>query len=176
MSILSNVIFNKNVITELPTFEQIKVPKDLVALICHYLNARDVVHLALTSRSCCFLVSNSQEATSLWGLFLRKDFYNSYTAPKSENENFTLYQRLKRAAHNMEVGKCRSQILDKHQGWITCMMIQDGKLVSGSLDKTIKIWDLRTGQELQTLRGHQGGIFCMTTLDRKLISGSADNT
>src|SRR6185503_16476736 len=139
MSILSNIIFNKNVITELPTFKQIKVPKDLLALICHYLNARDVVHLALTSRSCCFLLSNSQAVASLWGLFLRKDFYNSYTAPKSENENFPLYQRLKRAARNLEAGKCRSQILDRHQKAITCMIIHNGELISGSDDSTIKI-------------------------------------
>lgn len=36
----------------------------------------------------------------------------------------------------------------------------DGKrLVSGSGDKTVKVWDATTGQEVMTLTGHTGGIY-----------------
>jgi WD40 repeat protein/serine/threonine protein kinase len=36
----------------------------------------------------------------------------------------------------------------------------DGRyLASGSWDATVKIWDVNTGQELQTLRGHAGSIY-----------------
>ena len=35
----------------------------------------------------------------------------------------------------------------------------DGKrLVSGSEDKTVKVWDAETGQETLTLKGHTGGV------------------
>jgi hypothetical protein len=56
------------------------------------------------------------------------------------------------------------------------MTISDGKLISGSSDSTIKIWDLQTGKELHTLNGHQDRIICMTTFNGKLISGSLDKT
>src|SRR5690349_14966825 len=155
----------------------VQLPKDVIECIFRYLNkASDIVHLALTNHNFCSLVLNSPLSARLWNLFLHKEFPNSYTAPKSETETFPLYQRLKRAARNMEAGKCRLQILDRHQGTIECMMIRDGNLISGSWDGTIKISDLSTGKELQTLSGHQDGIACLIALNGKLISGSADNT
>ena len=34
----------------------------------------------------------------------------------------------------------------------------DGKrIVSGSCDKTVKVWDAQTGQEALSLKGHTGG-------------------
>ncbi|MBS0607655.1 MAG: hypothetical protein JSR57_11955, partial [Verrucomicrobia bacterium] len=41
---------------------------------------------------------------------------------------------------------------------------------------TIKIWDLASGQELQTLTGHQRSVYCLEVKDGMLISGSADHT
>ncbi|MGK7931372.1 MAG: WD40 repeat domain-containing protein [Microcystaceae cyanobacterium] len=52
------------------------------------------------------------------------------------------------------------------------------KNVSGSYDKMIKIWDLATGKQEQTLRGHEGWVHSVTiTPDgKKIISGSEDIT
>lgn len=58
-------------------------------------------------------------------------------------------------------------------------MSADGKLlVSGSLDKTIKIWHLETGQLIRTFKGHKDEV-CAIALspDEQIIaSGSADKT
>jgi WD40 repeat protein len=36
----------------------------------------------------------------------------------------------------------------------------DGKLaVSASLDQTLKVWDLESGKELQTLTGHRHWVY-----------------
>jgi len=47
-----------------------------------------------------------------------------------------------------------------HRGRVSSLTISaDGKrLVSGSYDKTIKVWDLDAGKEIRTLRGHTGGL------------------
>ncbi|MBE9071761.1 WD40 repeat domain-containing protein [Microcystis sp. LEGE 08355] len=55
----------------------------------------------------------------------------------------------------------------------------DGKtLVSGSDDKTIKLWNVETGQEIRTLKGHNGPVYSVNfSPDGKtLVSGSDDKT
>jgi WD40 repeat protein len=51
-------------------------------------------------------------------------------------------------------------------------------VISGSNDKTIKIWDLTTGKHLSTLIGHQNGInsVAVSSNNTYLISGSFDKT
>ena len=50
----------------------------------------------------------------------------------------------------------------------------DTKIISGSDDKTIKIWDANTGQCLNTLEGHSGYIFSVAYSPdgKRIISGS----
>ena len=55
----------------------------------------------------------------------------------------------------------------------------DGKrIVSGSGDGTVKVWDAATGQETLTLRGHSGTVFSVSFSPdgQRIVSGSADNT
>ena len=50
------------------------------------------------------------------------------------------------------------------------------KVVSGSYDKTLKIWNIKTGQCCHTLRGHVDHVLCLQFNDKQLVSGSADKT
>jgi WD40 repeat protein len=55
----------------------------------------------------------------------------------------------------------------------------DGKLlVSGCGDKTIKIWNLETGELIRTLTGHRDAVYtiALTPDDKIIASGSADKT
>ena len=67
-----------------------------------------------------------------------------------------------------------------HTGPVTaCCMSPDGRwIVSGSDDKTLKVWDVETGQEQKTLSGHTGGVnsCCMSPDGRWIVSGSYDKT
>jgi WD40 repeat protein len=51
-------------------------------------------------------------------------------------------------------------------------------LVSGSEDKTIKIWEIGTGKLLLTLNGHEDWVSSVTISPdgKTLVSGSWDNT
>jgi len=68
--------------------------------------------------------------------------------------------------------------LTGHIGWVYSLtVLPDGSLVSGSSDKTIKIWDVKNGQNIKTLTGHTHDVFALTVLpDGSLVSGSWDYT
>lgn len=49
-------------------------------------------------------------------------------------------------------------------------------LVSGSLDNTIKLWDIETGKTTRTFFGHIEGVWCVASDKLRLVSGSHDRT
>ena len=70
------------------------------------------------------------------------------------------------------------QTIAAHSDWVRCLSFTpDGtKLVSGSFDKTIKLWQLATGTVIHTLKDHLKGVFALAvSADGKLLaSGSWD--
>ena len=58
-------------------------------------------------------------------------------------------------------------------------MTPDGRqVVSGSDDKTLRVWDLASGETVRTLSGHTGAVWAVavTPDGRQAVSGSEDNT
>ena len=55
---------------------------------------------------------------------------------------------------------------------------QGKRIVSGSWDATIRVWDAETGQELACLRGHERGVYSVAwgPQGKRIVSGSADAT
>jgi len=59
----------------------------------------------------------------------------------------------------------------------TVIQLNDGRIVSGSRDGTLMIWDLETGQCVMTLIGHNLGVNTVIQLnDGCIMSGSHDKT
>lgn len=69
--------------------------------------------------------------------------------------------------------------LTGHEGWVHSVAISpDGKwATSGSQDKTVKIWDIETGECRSTLEGHSDQVRCVaiTPDGKRILSGSEDN-
>ncbi|MEE0268135.1 MAG: TIR domain-containing protein [Bacteroidales bacterium] len=70
--------------------------------------------------------------------------------------------------------------LEGHYGYVYSVAYSpDGRrIISGSSDETIKIWDANTGQYLKTLEGHLDGVTSVAYSPdgTKIISGSDDGT
>jgi F-box/WD-40 domain protein MET30 len=49
-------------------------------------------------------------------------------------------------------------------------------LISGSLDNTIKIWDIESGKAIRTFFGHIEGVWSVACDKLRLVSGSHDRT
>jgi len=72
------------------------------------------------------------------------------------------------------------QTLAGHTGYVNCVSITpDGNAaVSGSVDDTVRLWDLKTGRCLQTLEGHTSTVesVSVTPDGKRAVSGSDDKT
>ena len=69
---------------------------------------------------------------------------------------------------------------DGHQGPVQAVgFAPDGRqIVSGSDDRTVRLWSVETGEEVRRLSGHQDWVLCVAFLPdgRRVLSGSTDRT
>jgi len=65
-----------------------------------------------------------------------------------------------------------------HSGEVWSLIIKDGKVVSGSDDSTIMIWNMSDGKVVATLSGHQGAVSGLASFEGtdRIVSSSYDNT
>ena len=72
------------------------------------------------------------------------------------------------------------RILEGHTSLVDAVAVTpDGRYaISGSSDNTLKVWDIKSGKEMQTLAGHTGWVYAVavTPDGSYAISGSSDNT
>lgn len=59
---------------------------------------------------------------------------------------------------------------------ITCLQFDDDKIITGSDDTLIHVYDTRTGKLLKKLEGHEGGVWALQYEGNTLVSGSTDRS
>jgi len=53
----------------------------------------------------------------------------------------------------------------------------DGRLASCAGDESVRVWDVSTGECMQTLEGHEAAVYCVVELgDGRLASCSDDGS
>ncbi|CAB4426867.1 unnamed protein product [Rhizophagus irregularis] len=73
-------------------------------------------------------------------------------------------------------GECEKRYLKGHLDSVYCIQFDEHKIVTGSRDKTIKFWDINTGNCFQTLHGHDLSVLCLQYDNYIMVSGSSDTT
>jgi hypothetical protein len=79
---------------------------------------------------------------------------------------------------NVATGVCDRK-LERHYGPVRCLAVLGTRLVSGSDDKSIKVWAMGAGAAWpceRTLAGHGGSVRTLVTWQGKVLSGSGDNS
>lgn len=61
---------------------------------------------------------------------------------------------------------------------ISCVQFDDTRIASGSYDKTIRVWDIKSDDSdvVLTLAGHSGTVRCLNLNGNRLVSGSVDRS
>lgn len=93
----------------------------------------------------------------------------------------TVYCERLAIARNWVRGNCKFRVLSGHSDAITCLQIDETLsnppypvLMTGSWDRTVRIWNAETGQCVSILRGHTRGVRCLQFDSVKLITGGMD--
>ena len=64
----------------------------------------------------------------------------------------------------MEKNQCLKTVKGHNQAVRSFCQVDDNHFASGSFDKTIKIWDINTLENVQTLEGHENTVICIIKL------------
>src|SRR5690349_7413858 len=148
------------------------IPKEIWQKIASFLNDyKDVIHLGLSNRHVCIAVLFD---VPLWELFCKRDFPDSSNKLQSNLSAPALYKQLAIVSNHMKTpGHYRLRALMGHHSIVRAIAIyKDNHLVSGSFDRTIKIWDLKTRKVVETLNTGQPVNLIALYDHTKLISTS----
>lgn len=92
--------------------------------------------------------------------------------PKILKEIENLDYNWRNGRHTIERITCNST----HSRGVYCLQYDHEKIVSGLRDNTIKIWNRKNLQCVQTMIGHTGSVLCLQYNDKIIITGSSDST
>ncbi|CAB4470395.1 WD40 repeat-like protein [Rhizophagus irregularis] len=79
---------------------------------------------------------------------------------------------------NWRKGRYTVRSIKGHTDGILCLQFNEeyNRLITGSLDKTVRVWNLDTGELIHVLKGHTRCVQALQFDNVKLITGSMDHT
>ncbi len=147
----------------------LQMPLDIVGQMLTHSSGQEIGRSAQVCKQWHQMVNDCD-----WRLFLSHHFP---TFDSSAIQNCKeAYQAQFKLDSNFANGVYASHTLQGDRAGVDCLAFAQGKLISGSEDSNIKIWDLETGACTQTLQGHDHFVYSLAFAEGKLISGSGDNT
>ena len=135
------------------------------------------------SRSEPDTADSSSPPSSLSSALLTPDpatstFSTSVTRPWKD-----VYSERMTIERNWRRGRCTVRTLQGHTDGVMCLQFSETLshpafpvLITGSYDRTVRVWNLETGTELQCLKGHTRPVRALQFDEVKLITGSMDCT
>ncbi|ORX60399.1 WD40 repeat-like protein [Hesseltinella vesiculosa] len=166
----------------LPTAEN-----DLISQLPFELILQIIQHLDLHSMLILGLVSRRWRSFSLIGeewhrrmqqqgwKFHLPNYLQPYVSLDRIDWRYWYIQRY-RLEQRWKLGRVNASFLSDHKDGVYCLQFDDRKIISGSRDRTIKIWDAVSFQCVRTLVGHEGSVLCLHYNQDYLVTGSSDAT
>lgn len=86
----------------------------------------------------------------------------------------SLYENRVLLEKNWKGGEVSARYINGHIDSVYCIQFDKDRILSGSRDRTIKSWDVHTGECMRTLEGHAGSVLCLQYDSRYIVTGSSD--
>jgi F-box/WD-40 domain protein MET30 len=95
----------------------------------------------------------------------------------------SVYSERLTVERNWRRGRCSVRTFKGHTDGVMCLQYREALvapsfpvLITGSYDRTVRVWNMETGKELHCLKGHARAVRALQFDDCKLITGSMDHT
>ncbi|KAI8384692.1 WD40-repeat-containing domain protein [Radiomyces spectabilis] len=158
-----------------------RLPPELIIRILWHLDFVSILNLSRTCHryyTLCLRTNNH-----LWRTLCVRDFHTpSTTAGVDPAYYFGLYRNYNELKRRWRKGNASTRYLTGHDNSIYCLVwVGPNLIVSGSRDRSIKMWDLSMGKQgecLLTRTHHQGSVLCLRVSEDRtfMVSGSSDAT
>ncbi|WAQ99695.1 FBXW7-like protein [Mya arenaria] len=147
------------------------LPKELALYVLSFLDPRDLLQAAQTCRYWRVLTEDNllwrekcrEESIDEPLVFGSNRLRRRQPSPKSPWKS--LYMRQHQIEQNWRTGQLRPpkclRTLVGHTGGVWSSQMQGNIIISGSTDRTLKVWNADTGQCMHTLYGHTSTVRCM---------------
>jgi len=154
------------------------LPEECILHALSYLSERDLAAVALLNRQFKRLAEDDAMwralATRRWKKARERGREKASKRQRSGWRDYFIGRRL--IDRNWQSGAYTLRTLAGHDNQLYCLQFDEEKIVSGSEDETMKVWDMATGKCRKTLRGHTSGVWCLQFWHDRLVSGSEDST
>ncbi|RAL03819.1 F-box/WD repeat-containing protein [Aspergillus ibericus CBS 121593] len=94
-----------------------------------------------------------------------------------------LYKSLYQRHHSIHKAWMKPNVKPRHIAFrahdrhvVTCLQFDTDKVLTGSDDTNINVYDTKTGELRATLEGHEGGVWALEYYGNTLVSGSTDRS
>ncbi|KIR40416.1 F-box and WD-40 domain-containing protein MET30 [Cryptococcus deuterogattii 99/473] len=95
----------------------------------------------------------------------------------------TVYCERLMVERNWRKGRCSTKVLKGHTDGVMCLQYHTALtnpsypvLITGSYDRTVRVWNLDTGEEVRVLRGHTRAVRALQFDQMLLFTGAMDGT
>ncbi|KAF5330734.1 hypothetical protein D9619_005750 [Psilocybe cf. subviscida] len=109
--------------------------------------------------------------------------YPAGTTPSVTRPWKDVYSERMTIERNWRRGRCTVRTFKGHTDGVMCLQFSETLahpsfpvLITGSYDKTVRVWNLETGAQLQCMTGHTRAVRALQFDEVKLITGSMDHS
>ncbi|KAI9473837.1 MAG: WD40-repeat-containing domain protein [Benjaminiella poitrasii] len=156
-----------------------QLPTELTIKIVMFLDCTSVLKLGQTCKQFHRLCHGGHQ--HLWQTLFYRDHRVAQKATIARGPlpaYYDLYKNHRQLKYRWRQGRVETRYLTGHEDSVYCLIWLDHeRIISGSRDRSIKIWDLQRG-EMMTRTEHDGSVLCLRVSSDLtfLVSGSSDST
>ncbi|KAL0093826.1 WD40-repeat-containing domain protein [Phycomyces blakesleeanus] len=155
-----------------------RLPPFLTHIILRYLDIRSLCRASRVSKHWHTLIENDEE---LWssnlktaGFVLSPDEINEMEKPFARKQ---IYRRHHIMRLNWKYNRASRKRLYGHTNHaVTCLQFDEDKVITGSDDHSVNVYDIKSGKLMRILNGHSGGVWALKYVGNTLVTGSTDRT